>query len=327
MRAPRPERRRRAAVAAAVPWAAWATVRATGSERGFPLVPAMSFTPHAAATALLPLALAVRARSGRAVLLSAAAAVALAANLRTHPGRQPAPVTRAAPAADRLRVATISLRKGHVPAAAVVDLVRRHGVDVLAVAELTPECERRIRGAGLERLLPHAHAIPAGPGKVPAASGAVWSRRPITARSAVPGGFEQPTVRLASPAGEVEVTAVHATPPAISPAQVRTWTADLTALPSPEPGVLRVLAGDFNATPDHAAFRAVLARGYRDAAAAVGRGRAWTWRPMRLLRPRLPLDHVLVDPRITVDRVDLVPVRGSDHRAVVADLDLPGRRA
>jgi endonuclease/exonuclease/phosphatase (EEP) superfamily protein YafD len=326
MRAPRSERRRRAAVAAAVPWAAWATVRATGSERGFPLVPAMSFTPHAAATALLPLALAVRARSRGAVLLAAAAGAALAASLRTHPGRRPAPVPSAGPA-DRLRVATISLRKGHVPAAAVVDLVRRHGVEVLAVAELTPAGERRIREAGLERLLPHAHVIPAGPGTVPAASGAVWSRRPITARSAVPGGFEQPAVRLASPAGEVEVTAVHATPPAISPAQVRAWTADLAALPPPEPGVLRVLAGDFNATPDHAAFRAVLTRGYRDAAAAVGRGRAWTWRPMRLPRPRLALDHVLVDPRITVERVDLVPVRGSDHRAVVADLDLPALRA
>jgi endonuclease/exonuclease/phosphatase (EEP) superfamily protein YafD len=320
MRAPRPERRRRAAVAAAVPWAAWAALRATGSERGFPLVPAMAFTPYAAATTLLPVALAVSARSRGAALLSVASAATLAASLRAHRGRQPAPP---AEPADRLRVATISLRKGHVPAAAIVDLVRRHDVDVLAVAELTPAGERRIRDAGLEGLLPHAHVLPAGPGKVPAASGAVWSRRPITVRSAVPGGFEQPAVRLASPAGDVEVTAVHATPPAISPAQVRTWTADLAALPAPEPTVLRVLAGDFNATPDHAAFRAVLARGYRDAAAAVGRGRDWTWRPVRLPRPRLVLDHVLVDPRITVRLVDLVPVRGSDHRAVVADLDLP----
>jgi endonuclease/exonuclease/phosphatase family metal-dependent hydrolase len=123
----------------------------------------------------------------------------------------------------------------------------------------------------------------------------------------------------------VEVTAVHAMPPAISPAQVRGWTADLGRLPAPAPGVLRVLAGDFNATPDHAAFRAVVDTGYLDAAAAVGRGRDWTWHPLRLRRPRLAVDHVLVDPRIRVARVEFVAVRGSDHRSVVADLELPAQ--
>ena len=104
---------------------------------------------------------------------------------------------------------------------------------------------------------------------------------------------------------------------------MRGWVKDLAALPAPAPDVLRVLAGDFNATFDHAALRAVLGRGYDDAARAVGRGRAWTWRPLRLPFPRLGLDHVLVDPRIRVASVNLVRVAGSDHRSVVADLVLP----
>ena len=37
-------------------WAVGSLLRTTGAERGFPLVPALSFTPHAAATAVLPLA-------------------------------------------------------------------------------------------------------------------------------------------------------------------------------------------------------------------------------------------------------------------------------
>ena len=53
---------------------------------------------------------------------------------------------------------------------------------------------------------------------------------------------------------------------------VRGWTADLAALPRPEPGVLRVLAGDFNASLDHAALPAVLGRGYTDAAPRGGPG-------------------------------------------------------
>jgi endonuclease/exonuclease/phosphatase family metal-dependent hydrolase len=207
----------------------------------------------------------------------------------------------------------------------VLDLVRRYDVDVLAVQELTPRAEAALRAAGIDGLLPHDHVLPARPGRVAAASGAVWSRVPVTGRSEVPGGFEQPTVRLAADgAAAVELTSVHTVPPSTSPRAVRGWVEDLGALPAPAPDVLRVLAGDFNATFDHAALRGVLRLGYDDAARALGQGLAWTWRPLRLRFPRLALDHVLVDPRITVASVEFVPVRGSDHRAVVVELVLPG---
>jgi hypothetical protein len=202
--------------------------------------------------------------------------------------------------------------------------VRRYDVDVLSVQELTPGAEAALRAAGIDELLPTAHVLAARPGSVVAASGAVWTRLTVTDRSAEPGTFEQPTVRLAvDGAPDVALTAVHSAPPATSPSAVRAWTGDLAALPDPEPGILRVLAGDFNATFDHADLRAVIGRGYVDAARAVGAALTWTWRPLRLRYPRLVLDHVLVDPRIAVAAVQLAPVAGSDHRAVVADLVLP----
>jgi len=311
--------RRVPAPALAMPWVAWAALRATGTERGFPLVPAMSFTPYAAATAVLPLAVGVASRSRGAVLLAAGAGAVLAGSVL---GRRGA----GSPVADgpRVRVATVSLRRGLVHAGPVVELVRRLGVDVLSVQELTPRAERDLRSAGLDRLLPGSHVIPARPGSVPAASGAVWTRLPVGAAGAAAGAFEQPTTRFEVPgARPVELTAVHTWPPATSPRSVRTWADDLSVLPSPEPGVLRVLAGDFNATLDHAALRAVLRRGWTDAAQRAGRGLAWTWRPLRLPGPRLALDHVLVDPRIGVAGVQLVHVPGSDHRALVVDLVLP----
>jgi hypothetical protein len=317
-----PERTRgRWAVAAALPWVAWAALRLTGTERGFPLVPAMSFTPYAAAGSVLPLALSVRARSVTGAMLSAGAGAALAAAVLARGGRAR---RRPVPDGPRIRVATVSLRRGLVPAGPVLDLVRRHDVDVLAVQELTADAEAALRAAGIDDLLPCAHVIPARPGADPAASGAVWSRLAVLERSAAPGSFEQPTVRLPGGAGaDVELTAVHTFPPATSPASVRGWTADLAALPLPEPSALRVLAGDFNATLDHAAFRALLRSGYVDAAQQAGCALAWTWRPLRLRFPRLALDHVLIDPRITVASVETVPVTGSDHRSVVAELVLP----
>ncbi len=306
----------------ALPWGVLAVLRLAGAERGFPLVPAMAFAPQAAATAVLPVAAAVAVGSRRGAMAAAAAGLALAGPVLGV--RRRVRTSDPAPDGERLRIATVSLRLGRVRPEPVLDLVRRYDVDVLSVQELTPRAERRLLAAGLAELLPHGHVIPARAGSVPSASGAVWSRRPIAGTGVVPGSFEQPSVRLARAGGpDVEIVAVHSMPPAVSPAQVRSWTADLAALPAPDTDVLRVLAGDFNATLDHAALRAVLARGYVDAARATGRAGAWTWRPLRAPLPRLTLDHVLVDPRIGVSALAIAAVRGSDHRALIADLVLP----
>jgi endonuclease/exonuclease/phosphatase family metal-dependent hydrolase len=218
----------------------------------------------------------------------------------------------------------VSLRLGLADPDAVVRLVRERDVDVLVVQELTPRIRERLCRAGIEELLPSGHAIPARPGSPPAGAGGVWTRLPVVGCGTVAGGFEQPTLCVRVGDGpDVEVTAVHTTPPRM-PTTVRAWAADLAALPSPDPSVLRVLAGDFNATLDHAALRAVLARGYRDAGRAAGRGLAATWGPLRPGVPVLTLDHVLVDPRVGVGEVAFAQVAGSDHRAVVVDLRLPG---
>lgn len=282
----------------------------------------MAFAPQVAVSAVLPLAAAAAAGSRRGVVAAVAAGTALAGPVLAvrRPGPTPAPV----PDGELLRIATVSLRLGRVRPQPVLDLVRRYDVDVLSVQELTPRARQRLLAAGLGDLLPHGHVIPARGGSVPSASGALWSRRPLAGTDAVPGTFEQPVVRLARKRGpDVEIVAVHTMPPAVSPAQVRSWTADLAALPAPAAGVLRVLAGDFNATFDHAALRAVLARGYVDAARVTGRAGDWTWGPLRAPGPRLTLDHVLVDPRIGVAALAIAEVRGSDHRALIADLVLP----
>jgi endonuclease/exonuclease/phosphatase (EEP) superfamily protein YafD len=310
------------AAGAALPWGLLAALRLAGAERGFPLVPAMAFAPQAALTSVLPLVAAAAAGSRRGAVASAVAGIALtgpvlAARRPLRP--MPTPVD-----GEPLRIATVSLRLGRVRPEPVLELVRRYDVDVLSVQELTPRAEERLLAAGLTDLLPHGHVIPARPRSVPSASGALWSRRPFVEVGAVTGTFEQPAVRLLRPDGrDVEIVAVHTMPPAPSPARVRCWSDDLAALPGPEAGVLRVLAGDFNATLDHAALRAVLARGYVDAARATGRAGAWTWRPLRAPLPRLSLDHVLVDPRIGIAALAITGVRGSDHRALIADLVLP----
>ena len=81
------------------------------------------------------------------------------------------------------------------------------------------------------------------------------------------------------------------------------------------------MAGDFNATLDHSELRAVLARGYVDAADAAGAGLKPTWSGGGPLR--LTIDHVLVDDRIRVVSYEVVHLHGSDHSAVIVKLRLP----
>ena len=86
--------------------------------------------------------------------------------------------------------------------------------------------------------------------------------------------------------------------------------------------VSRVLLGDFNATLDHREMQRLLARGYADAADAIGDGLQPTW-PTTGGRPPLTIDHVLFAPPILVLRVSLHTIPGSDHRALIAEPVVP----
>ncbi|MDQ3989728.1 MAG: endonuclease/exonuclease/phosphatase family protein, partial [Actinomycetota bacterium] len=79
----------------------------------------------------------------------------------------------------------------------------------------------------------------------------------------------------------------------------------------------------FNATLDHPALRGVLDTGYRDAADQVGKGLRATWPTDTPIAPVAAIDHVLVDAGCAVRSFDVLPLPGSDHRALVAEIVLP----
>jgi endonuclease/exonuclease/phosphatase (EEP) superfamily protein YafD len=121
----------------------------------------------------------------------------------------------------------------------------------------------------------------------------------------------------------VRLKAVHPAPP-VNASAAPTWQDALAAHPGSDGrGNVRILAGDFNATLDHAELRKLLGRGYVDAADAVGKGFVWTWPALRRRALPITIDHVLVDERVEVEKVTVVRVPRSDHRAVIAVLRLP----
>jgi endonuclease/exonuclease/phosphatase family metal-dependent hydrolase len=60
-----------------------------------------------------------------------------------------------------------------------------------------------------------------------------------------------------------------------------------------------------------------------DAADATGDGLKTTWPAGRRLPPEITIDHVLIDPRIAARAVSVHTIPRSDHRAVIATLELP----
>nr|WP_052423130.1 endonuclease/exonuclease/phosphatase family protein [Nonomuraea candida] len=150
----------------------------------------------------------------------------------------------------------------------------------------------------------------------------MYARHPLRERTGLfrPVGHHMPVAEVVLPGGPaVEVVVVH--PVAPVPRTVPRWEAGIAALPPASgAGPPRVLAGDFNATLDHAVFRRLLDTGYTDAAASTGQGLTPTWPYGRALPPLVAIDHVLTDARGTAVGVRVFDVPGSDHRALFADL-------
>jgi endonuclease/exonuclease/phosphatase (EEP) superfamily protein YafD len=310
--------RRAYAIAVAAPWVAWALARGLALDARYPVVAAMAYTPYVAVSSPAPvlLALALRRWVVAAVGAVAAAALLLAVAPRALAGPEP-------PAGGpRLVVMTANLYVGRGDPAAVVAAVRAQRVDVLSLQELTPDELRRLDAAGLRELLPYRVAAPDG-----GASGSgLFARVPLRAlpEAPLPGIAHQPHAALTVADTAVRVKLAHPRPPVSRAAESR-WQAAIETLPSSDSrGDVQLIAGDLNATLDHRALRALLDRGYADAADAAGAGLTWTW-PARDHPHLLPItiDHILVDRRVRTLSVTAVRIPGSDHRALIAHLRLP----
>jgi endonuclease/exonuclease/phosphatase (EEP) superfamily protein YafD len=350
---PMPSRRMEWALATAL--AGWAAARLAGADRlRFAeawAVPLLSFTPQVTAGAW---ASALLLRGGPAATTAAAgAALTVAVGPRAVPSRQP-------PAAGpTLRVLTANLLLGRAAPESVVELVRRMRPDALFVQELTSEAAARLQRAGLGDLLAHGVAqsmpngtrgsgiyaryplrsglpadsvsvapVSAGPVSEGPVSEGPLSAAPVSAAPVfvAPVSAARCTARLELPFGQfVQLACIHAGPPRPpwSPGATARWRGQLAALPPPGAGPV-ILAGDFNATLDHAQFRRLLRRGYADAASQAGQGLVHTWGPRPDWRlTLLAIDHVLVDRRCQVLTTSAHRVAGSDHRALYAELRLP----
>lgn len=292
-----------------------AALRLAGIDDGpWPLPAILAFTPYLVpvAFALALLALVLRRHLACALLVVPAGVLVLVVGPRTVAEDQP-------PArGPQLTMMSANLLHDAADAGALARLVRERRPDVLALQEVKPTTEARLRRAGILDALPHMLAR----------EGTTWNdtallaNRPLRARagSGLPSVYLVADLQLRG-GRRVPLISAHPTPP-VTPDGQRRWAGWLRDFPAPEgPFAGGLAAGDFNATLDHPEFRAILERGWRDAARERGAALTPTWSGAQVLR--LTLDHVLVPPGAAVREFHVDDLPGSDHDVVTATVVLP----
>lgn len=298
-------------------------VRVLGLDVGFPLVAVVAVVPWVVVLCAVLLAAGGLLGERRVALAAGVLVVVGAAVLAPRAVAGPGPASP--PDGPELVVAVANLREGAADAVALVAAVEEHGVDVLLTLELTESAIARLGAAGLDTVLPGQVLLPSRL----TSGGGIHARTPLEALE--PGTARRfgstPRARLdVDGAPPVVLEGVHPLPP-VDRAWTARWQDALAGLPAPGSGTepVTLLAGDLNATLDHRALRAVLARGWVDAADAVGAGLRPTFNALPFGEPVPPvtIDHVLVDGRVEVLDVTTAPLPGSDHHVLVARLRLP----
>ena len=221
------------------------------------------------------------------------------------------------PAVAHVRVLASNVEFGWATGS-LIPVVRREKPDIVFVAECEYGCQARVRRE-LGEEYPYRRAV-AGYGS---AGSVILSRFPLKPAEGVPGSMGMPGAVADVDGRPVRLQLAHPEPPL--PGQIPEWKRELGRLrdfAARHSGGPLVLAGDFNASQDHAAFRHILDTGLRDAARLGGAGRAPSWPSPTTPVFGAQIDHVLVSKQFSASRARFLHLDDTDHRALVVDITL-----
>jgi endonuclease/exonuclease/phosphatase (EEP) superfamily protein YafD len=219
---------------------------------------------------------------------------------------------------DTLRIVSLNVLADNTDTGPTLGYLGQCGADVVVLLEVDDAWAKAV--ARLQPLYPHQVMHPQGD----RFGIAVLSRLPLARERVEPLAEGPPVVIVDLPVGRAGCLLVAAHPPAPIAAD---WSArrdaQLAAIGDLAATEARpvIVAGDLNATPWSHGFRQLVRlRGLADS--AVGRGVQATWNARRWV-PRIPIDHVVVSPEVTVIARRVGPDVGSDHLPVEATLAIP----
>jgi endonuclease/exonuclease/phosphatase (EEP) superfamily protein YafD len=207
-------------------------------------------------------------------------------------------------------------------APALVDVIRRERPDLVFVEECEARCARHLARDVPRTAYPYRDVVARDGGS----GSAILSAFPLDTPGRITSPLAMPHATARIDGLPVRLQLAHPLPP--DPGQVGAWRRDLGRLRAYVSDARRVggqtiVAGDFNATRDHALFRDLLSAGeLRDAAVHGGAAHTPSW-PSQVPRPLgTQIDHVLISGGFGVRDARFVDLADSDHRALLVHLTL-----
>ncbi|GGK61333.1 hypothetical protein GCM10011591_37090 [Nocardia camponoti] len=222
-------------------------------------------------------------------------------------------------AGPELVVLQSNLLFGKADTNAVVSVVRDNKVDILTAEELTFDAIARLKTSGLDELLPYHYfeATESGGGGT-----GIYSRYPLRDPKKYDGFImSNISATMDHPErGAMSVFAFHPIPPNLN---FDAWSHEMRRVDEilAETKAPAIVGADFNATHDHAAYRALLDGAFASAADQTGDGVLLTFPADRRWGPVIGIDHVLVAGGVA-QSVRALTIPGSDHRALLATVRL-----
>ncbi|MFI1595126.1 endonuclease/exonuclease/phosphatase family protein [Streptomyces venezuelae] len=318
---PEPRRRRRVGRVAA--WGAGLLLAGVSVVAGFRVADSDGVTPVPQVLAFLPwllvpagagLLLAVLAR-WRVGTVWAVVALGVVAWYVEPYGNTDAP---SGPAVAEVRVLTSNVEFGG-GTEGLIEAVREERPDLLFVEECDFACSALLREELPRADYPYRESVEASG----AEGSVILAKVPLKSADGVEGTLGMPGAVADVRGHAVRVQLAHPMPPL--PRGVGLWQSELRRIQeyaASGGGTPTIIAGDFNATQDHAAFRKVLDEGLRDAARLSGAARTPSWPAAAPAPLGAQIDHVLATPDFSARDARFLNIGNTDHRALVVTLTL-----
>ncbi|WP_374118527.1 endonuclease/exonuclease/phosphatase family protein [Streptomyces sp. 8L] len=300
--------------------------RAAGTDGVTPVPQLLALLPWLLVPAGIGLvgAAALRWRTG---VLWAVAALAVTAFFARPYGAGLAAAVPRGPVVARLTVLTSNVEFGQATEGLIAEVGREsaqgHKPDLLFVEECSLRCSALLDARLPRAVYPYRDIVREDGSK----GSAILSTYPLEDTAGIPSTMAMPGARASVGGRTVRLQLAHPLPPI--PGQVGAWRTELGRIrayaAAGRGGPPTIIAGDFNATRDHAAFRRLLAAGgLRDSALYGGAAHTPSW-PHAAPRPLgTQIDHVLASGEFSVRDARFIDLSDTDHRALLVRLDLHG---
>ncbi|MGW4031878.1 endonuclease/exonuclease/phosphatase family protein [Streptomyces sp. NPDC004838] len=223
----------------------------------------------------------------------------------------------------RLEVLTSNVEFGN-GTEGLLATIKRENPDLVFVQECAAQCSDGLAAQVSQADYPYRNVVEGDM----AFGSAILSKYPLRKAPGIESTLAMPGSVAVIADREVQLQLAHPLPPIPSGVddwrrelgRMRTYAAETKDSPA-------IVAGDFNASQDHAAFRRIMDAGdLRDSAALGGASRTPSW-PTSVARPLgTQIDHVLISEEFSVRGARFLELDNTDHRSLLVELELHDTR-